>query len=65
MTPYQIELAHKGYLKRQEAQINNMLMALRLSLDNEAEPFNLDDELGFKQSTIEKRLEVLKDLKII
>lgn len=65
MAPNQLYLVYQGYIKRQEFAINNLLTALRLSADPEAELFSLDNELGFKLSTNTERERVLKGLNLI
>ena len=64
MTPYEVDLAYQGYLKRQEQSINNMLMAIRKALSPNAEAFNLNEELGYKRSTMSKRKETFSTLGI-
>lgn len=56
---------YQGYMRRQENQVNTTLLALRLNLDSNAEAFSLDNELGFKQSTLKEREKTLQDLNLL
>lgn len=64
MTPYEVNLAYQGHLKTQEQNINGMLMAIRKALNPNAETFNLNEEIGYKQSTPSKRKETFSALGI-
>lgn len=63
MTPYEIELAYKGYLDRKQLEANCMIIAIRKAKDNKAVLFDFLNE-GYKESTIEERENTFETLGI-
>lgn len=65
MTPYEIDLAYKGYLDRIQLKSNCMIVAIRKAQDNKATLFNLlNEEKGWKEASLQERNEVFNALDI-
>ena len=64
MTPAELDLIYRGYLKKKELEANCMLIALRKSKDNKANLISLLGGDGYNYISETERNEVLKTLEI-
>lgn len=64
MTPAEIDLAYRGYLKRKELEANCVLVAIRKSKDNKASLISLLGGEGYQYISETERKDVLESLNI-
>lgn len=63
-TPFEIELAYKGFIKKQEFQMNCDLATLKRSKDTYPELIHLNTNQQYSQNSQEQRISTFKTLGI-
>lgn len=64
LTPYELDLAYEGYLRRMELQANLAQLSFLKALNKDSDPIQIVEEQGISIGTLKERAETLSHLGI-
>ena len=64
LTPYELDLAYEGYLRRMELQANLTRLSIIKAQGNDAQPIKIIKEKGYSLGSLKERAEVFERLNL-